>query len=56
VQSGESLWSIATARVGDSPAPAEVAREVERLWDLNAGTIGTGDPDLLLVGQRLSLR
>jgi len=56
VQSGESLWSIAAARVGGSPAPSEVAREVERLWDLNADAIGTGDPDLLLVGQRLSLR
>lgn len=56
VQSGDTLWAIATAHLGGSPTPAEVAREVERLWNLNANAIGTGDPDLLLVGQKLRMR
>jgi hypothetical protein len=34
---------------------ASVAREVNRLWDLNRGRIGTGDPDLLPTGTRLEL-
>ena len=43
-----------------SPAYAElqiarVAREVNRLWTLNSERIGTGDPDLLMVGTRLTL-
>lgn len=56
VQPGDTLWAIATARLGKPSAPADVAREVQRLWNLNAQTIGTGDPDLLLVGQQLRLR
>lgn len=55
VRPGESLWSIATAHLGGTPTPAEVAGEVERLWQRNANAIGTGDPDLLLVGQRLRM-
>jgi hypothetical protein len=34
---------------------AEVAAEVRRLWNLNASRIGTGDPDLLMVGTKLVL-
>lgn len=56
VRPGESLWSIATAHLDGAPTPAQVAREVERLWRLNADGIGTGDPDLLLVGQKVRLR
>ena len=37
-------------------APPQVAREVHRLWQLNRDRIGTGDPDLLMVGTRLVLR
>ena len=33
-----------------------IAREVNRLWELNRERIGTGDPDLLMVGTRLMLR
>jgi hypothetical protein len=28
---------------------------VDQLWDLNAETIGTGDPDLIVTGQSLRL-
>jgi nucleoid-associated protein YgaU len=56
VQPGDSLWSIAKRLLGGEPSPARVAREVNRLWSLNEGRIGTGDPDLLLVGTKLRLR
>ena len=35
---------------------AAIAREVNRLWELNRERIGTGDPDLVMVGTRLMLR
>jgi hypothetical protein len=56
VLAGESLWSIATDLLESDAAPARVVREVHRLWQLNRERIGTGDPDLLLVGTRLELR
>ena len=56
VRAGESLWSIARDLVGHGATTAAVAREVQRIWDLNAAAIGTGDPDLVLVGQTLRLR
>lgn len=56
VERGDTLWSVAAARLGHDPAPAKVAAEVERLWSLNAEAINTGSPDLILVGQVLRLR
>jgi nucleoid-associated protein YgaU len=56
VQAGESLWSIARDRLGGGASVAEISAEVKRIWDLNADSIGTGDPDLLMAGQRLRLR
>lgn len=56
VVAGESLWTIASDLLRDDAAPARVAREVHRLWELNRERIGTGDPDLLRVGTRLDLR
>ena len=56
VQRGESLWSIATDRLGDGVSVTQVSREVSRLWELNAERIGTGSPDLLYAGTRLRLR
>lgn len=56
VVAGESLWAIASDILGGDPSPAEIAREVHRLWQLNSDRIGSGDPDLLPVGTRLSLR
>ena len=52
----ESLWSIARDLLGDGASAARIAREVNRLWELNSARIGTGDPDLLIVGTRLALR
>lgn len=56
VHAGESLWSIANDVLGSSASPAQIAREVHRLWQLNAARIGTGRPDLVIVGTTLMLR
>jgi nucleoid-associated protein YgaU len=56
VLAGESLWAIATDLLGREATPAAIAREVQRLWQLNRDRIATGDPDLLMVGTRLLLR
>jgi hypothetical protein len=56
VVAGESLWSIARDELGGDASPARIAREVNRLWALNSDRIATGDPDLLRVGTKLSLR
>jgi hypothetical protein len=56
VQPGESLWSIAKKLLGPSATPAQIAREVNRLWELNKDRIATGNPDLLMAGVKLRLR
>ena len=56
VRPGESLWSIAADLLGKKATVASIAREVNRLWELNQERIGTGQPDLLLTGTRLMLR
>ena len=56
VQQGESLWSIAADVLGEDATSARIAREVQRLWELNEERIGTGQPDLLFPGTRLRLR
>ena len=53
VRQGESLWSIAHDEIGGDPTPAQIARLVNRLWELNRERIGTGEPDLLMVGTEL---
>jgi nucleoid-associated protein YgaU len=56
VRAGDSLWTIATSLLGADASPSAVAREVQRLWALNADRIGGGDPDLIFPGERLRLR
>ena len=55
VRPGESLWSIAEGLLGRGASPARVAQEVNRLWELNAARIGTGNPDLVMAGTTLRL-
>lgn len=55
VQQGDCLWQIAARQLGNSPSDAAIAKEVTRLWKLNAKRIGTGDPDLIHPGQSLTL-
>lgn len=56
VHPGESLWSIARDVLGSGASPADIAREVHRLWQLNSERIRTGSPDLVMVGTTLKLR
>lgn len=56
VQPGESRWSIATQLLGRGASNADIAREVNRLWELNKQRIGTGNPSLLRIGTELRLR
>ncbi len=56
VRAGESLWSIASDLVGSRASSSRIAAEVARLWALNRGRIGTGDPNLLRTGTLLRLR
>ena len=53
VRPGDSLWSIAKGLLGPDASSAQIARKVAQLWKLNSERIGTGRPDLLLVGTKL---
>ncbi len=55
VAAGECLWSIARASLGDGASEAQVARQVHRIWELNKDKIATGDPNLLMIGTKLTL-
>jgi nucleoid-associated protein YgaU len=55
VQAGDTLWSLAAARLGPGASAAQIAHEVDRLWSLNRDRIASGDPDLIRVGERLRL-
>lgn len=52
VESGDSLWSIAEARLGRRPALTAVDASWRRWYAANRSTVGP-DPDLLVPGQRL---
>ena len=56
VRQGDSLWLIAANLLGSDASPARVAREVERLWQLNSDRIRSGKPSLIMPGERLLLR
>jgi hypothetical protein len=56
VRPGECLWSIAEALLPAGAGNREITQEVQRLWQLNASRIGTGDPNMLPVGVELRLR
>ncbi|TDK23568.1 LysM domain-containing protein [Arthrobacter crusticola] len=53
VHSGDSLWSIAAARLGPLATDAEIAASWPRWYARNASLIGQ-DPDLLTPGQTLA--
>lgn len=53
VRRGDSLWSIAAARLGPHATAGEVARAWPRWYTANADDIGT-DPHTLLPGMRLT--
>jgi len=53
VAAGQSLWVIAQGLVREPGSIAQVAFKVQRLWQLNAGSIGTRNPNLIYPGQSL---
>jgi nucleoid-associated protein YgaU len=55
VRPGDSLWSIARRQLGPQASTGQLARRVNRLWELNEERIGTGDPSMLHVGTVLRL-
>jgi nucleoid-associated protein YgaU len=55
VQPGDNLWAVARRVLGPDASQARVAALVDRIWALNSARIGTGSPDLIRVGQVLSL-
>lgn len=55
MRQGESLWSIATELLAPGVDNVEIPGEANRPWHLNAARIGTGDPNLILVGTILKL-
>jgi LysM repeat protein len=56
IKPGQSLWLIAQDLVAKQASIAQVALKVDRLWQLNAAQIGTGNPDLIFPGQKLRLK
>jgi hypothetical protein len=56
VTQGESLWLIASRRLGRGSRPSQIDHEVRRLAALNAGRLIDGNPNLILAGQLLRLR
>jgi hypothetical protein len=55
IRPGDSLWAIARRIVGPSASDAAVENKLVAIWNLNAGRIGTGDPNLIFPGTRLRL-
>jgi LysM repeat protein len=55
VRAGDSLWSIARRLLGPDASAGRIAREVNRLWQLNQDRIRTGNPSLIHVGTVLKL-
>lgn len=55
VAAGDCLWTIAAAILPPTASDEQIAAEVERIWELNAQRIGTGDPNLIDVGTVLRL-
>ena len=56
VRAGDSLWSIAKRLSGPGASAGQIAREVNRLWRLNAQRIGTGDPEPASHGRHRAVR
>jgi hypothetical protein len=55
VQPGDCLSYIAAALLPGGASAGDIEAEVKRLWQLNEDRIGTGDPNLILVGTKLQL-
>jgi LysM domain len=57
VRKGDALWPIARRQLAPDSSDHEVARKVADLEALNVeGRIGSGDPDVIVAGEKLRLR
>ena len=57
VRKGDALWPIARSQLAPGSSDHEVARKVADLEALNVeGRIGSGDPDVIVAGEKLRLR
>jgi hypothetical protein len=56
IEPGQSLWSIARGLLGERAGNANVFSEAQRLWQLNAARIGSGNPNLIFAGVTLRLK
>src|SRR5918992_141509 len=57
VRPGDALWPIARSQLAPDSSDHEVARKVADLEALNVeGRIGSGDPDVIVAGEKLRLR
>jgi hypothetical protein len=57
VRKGDALWPIARSQLAPDSSDHEVARKVADLEALNVeGRIGSGDPDVIVAGEKLRLR
>jgi peptidoglycan hydrolase-like protein with peptidoglycan-binding domain len=57
VRPGDALWPIARGQLGRDSSDHEVARKVADLEALNIeGRIGSGNPDVIVAGEKLRLR
>jgi len=52
VRRGDTLWSLATHRLGPGATPARIAAEWHRWYAANRATIGS-DPDRITTGTTL---
>jgi len=55
VAPGDSLWKIAAAQIGPRAGNPAIYAEVIRIWNVNARRIGTGDPNMIFPGTRLTM-
>lgn len=55
VRSGDSLWTIARSLLPPGASQSEVQSKLHELWSRNAARIGTGDPNMIFPGQRLTV-
>jgi peptidoglycan hydrolase-like protein with peptidoglycan-binding domain len=55
VRSGDALWPIAERQLGRGSTNAEIARRVARIAELNDERITSGNPDVIVAGERLKL-
>jgi hypothetical protein len=55
VTPGDSLWKIAAAQTAPGAGNRAIYAEVIRIWNVNARRIGTGDPNMIFPGTRLTI-